>query len=60
MSREPITGRVRTTYEFIKAHRGRFSVQALYRVLDVAPNGYCAWFKQHSRTARWRMPACSD
>jgi len=46
MSKGPSTGRVRATYEFIKAHRGRFSVQALCRVLDVAPSGYYAWLKQ--------------
>jgi len=38
--------RVRTTYQFIKAHRGTFSVQALCRVLDVAPSGYYAWLQQ--------------
>ena len=46
MSMETSTGRVRTTYEFIKAHRDRFSVQALCRVLAVAPSGYYAWLKQ--------------
>ena len=39
------TGRFRTTYEFIKAHRAEYSVQALCRVLDVAPSGYYAWLK---------------
>ena len=39
------TGRFRTTYEFIKAHRSEYSVQALCRVLDVAPSGYYAWLK---------------
>ena len=38
--------RVRTTYQFIKAHRSTFSVQALCRVLDVAPSGYYAWLQQ--------------
>lgn len=46
MSKGSSTGRVRNTYEFIKAHRGRFTVQALCRVLDVAPSGYYAWLKQ--------------
>jgi putative transposase len=46
MSMPPNAGRVRTTYEFIKAHRGRFSVQALCRVLNVAPSGYYAWLQQ--------------
>ena len=46
MSMQSGTGKVRTTYEFIKAHRSTFSVQALCRVLDVAPSGYYAWLKQ--------------
>ena len=46
MSMPPSAGRVRTTYELIKAHRGTFSVQALCRVLDVAPSGYYAWLQQ--------------
>jgi putative transposase len=39
-------GRVRMTYEFIRTHGATFSVQALCRVLDVAPSGYYAWLKQ--------------
>jgi putative transposase len=39
-------GRVRATYEFIRAHRGTYNVQALCRVLDVAPSGYYAWLQQ--------------
>lgn len=46
MSTRRSAGRVRTTYEFIKAHRATYSVQALCRVLDVAPSGYYAWLKQ--------------
>jgi putative transposase len=46
MSTRRRAGRVRTTYEFIKAHRAKYSVQALCRVLDVAPSGYYAWLKQ--------------
>ena len=46
MSRESSTGRVRTTYEFIKAHRGRLGMLALLRVVDVVPSGYYAWLKQ--------------
>jgi putative transposase len=46
MSMPPSPGRVRTTYEFIRAHRGTFSVQALCRVLDVAPSGYYAWLQR--------------
>ena len=46
MSTGPSAGRVRKTYEFIKAHRATFSVQALCRVLDVAASGYYAWLQQ--------------
>jgi putative transposase len=46
MSMQSSSGKVRTTYEFIKAHRRTFSVQALCRVLDLAPSGYYAWLKQ--------------
>ena len=38
--------RVRATYEFIKAHRDKYSVQAMCRVLGVAPSGYYAWLAQ--------------
>ena len=40
MSMPQSTGRARTTYAFIKAHCRTFSVQALCRVLYVAPSGY--------------------
>ena len=46
MSTNLSTGRVRSTYEFIKSHRATYSVQALCRVLDVAPSGYYEWLKQ--------------
>jgi putative transposase len=36
-------GRVRATYEFIKANRDEYNVQAMCRVLGVAPSGYYAW-----------------
>ena len=53
MSTPTSTGRVRTTYAFIKGHSRQFSVQALCRVLDMAPSGYYAWLKQPlSRRAR--------
>jgi putative transposase len=42
----PNAWQVRTTYEFIKAHRGTFGVQAICRVLNVAPSGYYAWLQQ--------------
>ena len=46
MSKSTSAGRVRTTYDFIKAQSRTFPVQALCRVLDVAPSGYYAWLKQ--------------
>lgn len=45
-SKHQIPGRVRATYEFIKANRDRYSVQALCRVLEVAPSGYYDWLKE--------------
>ena len=38
-SKHQIPGRVRSTYEFIKAHRDRHSVEAMCRTLEVAPSG---------------------
>ena len=46
MSTRLSAGRVRSTYEFIKVHRGQFRVQAMCRLLGVAPAGYYAWLKQ--------------
>jgi putative transposase len=46
MSTKPSTGRVRPAYEFIKAHRNRYSVQTMCRVLGVAPSGYYEWLQQ--------------
>ena len=45
MSTKPSTGRVRSTYEFIKAHRDRYAVEPMCRVLGVAPSGYYEWLK---------------
>src|SRR5260221_7003749 len=42
----PVPGRVRSTYAFIKAHRDTYSVQAMCRVLVVAPSGYYEWLQQ--------------
>ena len=39
MSTKPSAGRVRATYEFIQAHRDKYSVQMMCRVLGVAPSG---------------------
>ena len=38
--------RTRSTYEFIKAHRGDYSVQVMCRLLGVAPSGYYEWLKK--------------
>ncbi len=46
MSTNLSAGRVRATYEFIKSQRATYSVQALCRVLNVAPSGYYEWLKQ--------------
>ena len=46
MSKHRSAGRVRSTYAFIKAHRDRYSVEAMCRVLAVAPSGYYDWRKQ--------------
>lgn len=46
MSTHKRAGRVRTTYEFIKAHRDQYPTQALCRVLNVAPSGYYEWLQQ--------------
>ncbi len=46
MSTRLSAGRVRSTYEFIKIHHKQYSVQALCRVLAVAPSGYYDWLKQ--------------
>jgi putative transposase len=45
-SKHLVPGRVRSTYAFIKAHRDRYSVQMLCRVLEVAVSGYYDWLKQ--------------
>ena len=44
-SKHQIPGRVRSAYEFIKAIRDRYSVQAMCRVLEVAPSGYYDWLQ---------------
>jgi putative transposase len=46
MSTKPSAGRVRATYQFIKAHRDEHSVQMMCRVLGVAPSGYYDWLQQ--------------
>ncbi len=46
MSTKPNSGRARSIYEFIQAHRNDYSVQTMCRVLDVAPSGYYKWLQQ--------------
>ncbi len=46
MSTKRSAGRVRMTYAFIKANRQQYSVQALCRILGVAPSGYYEWIQQ--------------
>jgi len=47
MSTKLSAGRVRSTYEFIRANRDTFSVpQAMCRVLGVASSGYYEWVTQ--------------
>jgi hypothetical protein len=46
MSTRLSAGRVRSAYEFIKAHRDQYSVDAMCRILEVAPSGYYDWLKQ--------------
>src|SRR5436189_475731 len=43
MSTQLSAGRVRSTYEFIKSNRNEYSVQAMCRILGVAPSGYYEW-----------------
>ena len=45
-SKHQVPGKVRSTYEFIKAHRGQYRVQMMCRVLDVAPSGDYDWLQQ--------------
>lgn len=45
-SKHQIRERVRSAYEFIKAHRDEYSVQMMCRVLEVAPSGYYDWLLQ--------------
>jgi len=46
MSTKPRAGRVRKTYEFVKAESGSHSVQRMCRLLGVASSGYYEWLKQ--------------
>src|SRR5262245_17622427 len=46
MSTKPSTGRVRSAYAIIKANCDQYSVQAMCRILGVAPSGYYQWLQQ--------------
>jgi len=46
MSTPGSVSHVRSTYAFIKSHRDRYSVQAMCRILGVAPSGYYEWLHQ--------------
>ncbi len=46
MSTRLSAGRVRATYEFIKAHRHEYGIRTMCHVLEVAPSGYYDWLKQ--------------
>jgi putative transposase len=46
MSKSTQPGKIRRTYEFIKAHRHQYDVRTMCRVLDVAPSGYYAWLQE--------------
>src|SRR5262245_30856323 len=45
MSTRLSAGRVRSSYEFIRAHRDHYDVQMMCRLLEVAPSGYYDWLK---------------
>ncbi len=46
MSTKPSAGRVRATYQFIRANCDAYSVQMMCRVLGVAASGYYEWLQQ--------------
>jgi hypothetical protein len=46
MSKRTQTGKVRSAYEFIRAHSREYDVRTMCRVLTVAPSGYYAWLQE--------------
>ena len=46
MSTRSSAGHVRAAHEFIRVRRRECSVEAMCRVLEVAPSGYYDWLKQ--------------
>jgi putative transposase len=45
MSTRTCAGRVRRTYQFIESHRHQYPIEAMCRVLEVAPSGFYDWLK---------------
>ncbi len=37
---------VRPTYQFIEANKKHYSIEAMCRLLEVAPSGYHVWLKK--------------
>jgi putative transposase len=46
MPAKQIAGRVREMYKFIETHKKEYGVDALCRVLEVAPSGYYEWLRK--------------
>ena len=46
MYKQRIPGRVRSACKFIKAHRNRYGVHTICRILEVAVSGYSDWLQQ--------------
>ena len=45
MSTRWSAGKVRQIYRFIEDHKREYTVQAMCRVLEVAPSGYYEWLQ---------------
>ena len=46
MSKPTRAGKIRSAYEFIKAHQHQHNVRTMCRLLGVAPSGYYAWLQE--------------
>jgi len=46
MPAKRIAGRLREIYQFIETHKKEYGVNALCRVLEVAPSGYYEWLRK--------------